>query len=230
MQPAAIKCPNCNAPISSQSKRCQYCGTQLSFRNNILTLEKECICPDCGESIGSGSYFCIFCGKLLTRKPRELSILRIEQKRIQHLHNQRLSLIPEAVRRMLEAREFVFYVVEGREGSKRGKKKLFIVTERRIIVYFPGKAQGFFSRRQEPELREIKYDEILEVLIPSDVPELDLSLAAIECFKEEDKLLIFFPLYSSEPKRFSEAVDTAFNNFRLQRKDINAILCFADGL
>lgn len=222
MQPIGLKCPNCGAPISTQIMRCKYCGTHLTFRDNMVALESSGKCPECGASVGTGSFICIGCGKVLTTDPKELSILRAEQKRIRFLHNERLNTLPEEVRQRLESDEYVYSVIEGKEGVKYGKKKQFIVTDRKIIVYHE---KGIFSKT--PVIREISYDNVVEVLIPSDMVDLDFTVAAVQCFNKADNLVISFPLFSSDAEDFSTNAEIAFDNHRLQRKSIVALLCFA---
>lgn len=230
MQPISLKCPNCGAPISSQTMRCKYCRTHLLFRDNIVALEKSYKCPECGTSIGTGSVICIGCGKVLTTDPKELNIFRAEQKRIKFLHNERLNSLPEEVRQRLEPDEYVYSIVEGKEGVKYGKKKQFIVTNKRIIVHHAGSGytrRGLTWHKVGPEIREISYDGVV-VIGSEDKVDLDFTVVVVRCFKEDENLVVSFPLFSSDAEDFATSAEIAFDNHRLQRKGIMALWCFAN--
>lgn len=222
MQPIRLKCPNCGAPISPPTMRCRYCGTHLTLRDNIVTLKSLYKCPECGASVGIGSFICTSCGKVLTTDPRELKILRAEQKRIRFLHDERLNSLPEEVRRSLEPDEFVYSVIEGKEGVKYGKKKQFIVTDKRIIVYYE---EGIFHKT--PVMYDFSYDEVVAIGSEDEV-DLDFTLVGVRCFNDDESLVITFPLFSSDAEDFVTNAEFAFDNHRLQRKDIIALLCFAN--
>lgn len=222
MQPARLKCPNCGAPISPQTMRCKYCGTHLTFRDNVVALKSSYKCPECGASIGTGSFICTSCGKVLTTEPKELSILRAEQKRIRFFHDKRLNRIPNEVRLRLEPDEYVYSDVAGKEGVKYGKKKQFIVTDRRIIVYHE---KGIFSKT--PSTRQVSYDDIVAIDNLDEVG-IDTTVVVVQCFNENNDVIVSFPLFSSDAEDFTESAKIAFDNHRLQRKDITALLCFAN--
>ena len=232
MHLVAQKCPVCNAPIPDKNSRCPYCGTYLNYVNNIHLENKPSKCPTCGENLGIGTFLCVYCGSVLTKNPRELDILRTEQKRVRHLLRKRLDKIPKELINKLESNEFVYSVVNGKQGSKRAKEKFFIATDKRVIIYDPNesyKKSGLFSwTKSAPEINEILYDEIVQVLMPSNVPELGVSLAAIDCFDEEKKLLVYFPVDSPDSERFSDAAKSAYENYRFRHKEIMAILAFSE--
>jgi len=223
MKPIGLKCPNCGASISSSIERCSYCGTHLMFRDNVLTPTSMHECPNCRASIGSGSFICCSCGRVITSEPKELNILRGEQKRIQFFHNERLNSTPLEIRQKLQPDEYLYYVVEAKEGvgvKHTVSRQHFAVTDKRILV---SKGAGIFSK---PVAREIPYENIAG-LAYEDLSHLDFTLLEVRTFKENENLTITFPLFSSEASDFRICLETAFNNHRLQRKDITALLCFA---
>lgn len=223
MEPVGLKCPNCGAPISSSVERCGNCGTYFLFQDNVPTPRSSYECPECKVSIGAGSYVCCNCGKVLTTDPKELGILRGEQKRIRFFHNERLNSAPIEIRQKLQPDEYVYCVVEAKEGvgvKYTASKQHFVVTDKRILVH---KGAGLFSK---PMAREISYDSIAG-LAYEDFVDLGFTLAGVRTFKENENLTITFPLFSPEAENFRTCFETAFEDHRLQRKDIMALLCFA---
>jgi hypothetical protein len=201
--------------------RCEYCGTYLIFRDNMTIIKSSSECPECKASIGTGSFVCTNCGRVLATDSKELSILKAEQKRIQFFHEERLNSIQE-VRQELGPTEYVYCVVEGKEGVKYGLKRKIVVTDKRVVVC---NESGIFKKTLALQ-REIPYD-VVAGLAYEDELDLNFTLASVRTFNDDERLTITFPLSSSGAQNFRASFETAFENHRLQRKDILSLLCFA---
>ncbi|MDO4194187.1 MAG: zinc ribbon domain-containing protein [Erysipelotrichaceae bacterium] len=61
-------CPSCGKEVSSDSKFCLYCGTELPALEKPKPEAKGIICPVCGRKADAGAKFCMGCGTPLTGK------------------------------------------------------------------------------------------------------------------------------------------------------------------
>lgn len=217
-----VKCPNCGASLSPQTKKCEYCGTHLTFQNNVLSFTNTIECPECRTLLGEGSFICVKCGKILSSDSETISILKGQQKRIRFMQDRlRQSIVFDVVKQRLESKEMIYHVTGRKRGLIFGQDLQFVVTDKRIIVY----VNGIFS--------DILYENIvtvsqpIRVTVPDyDIGERTIGYQVIITTYEGDRPFMFNDY--SLASHFSDAVNLGFGNHALKRKDITALLCFAD--
>lgn len=222
MQPVALKCPNCSAPVSPQTRNCEYCGAHLTFKNNVLNLSDTFQCPKCGASLGFGSFVCIKCGKILASDPETTSILKSQQKRIKFMQNRlRQSILFDIVRQRLDPNEMIYHLSGRKKGLIFGKDLQFMVTDKRIIVYV------------DRTFHDISYENIVTITQPIrltapdfDIGEITIGYHVVITTYEGDRPFMFNDF--SLAANFSNEANRCFENHTFKRKDIMALLCFAD--
>lgn len=212
----AVKCPNCNAGISPETSRCEYCGAYILVQNDISTLRDRCNCTGCGESIGVGSLVCANCGIILAQSQNDIESLREIKKRLVFLQQKvKVQFSNMAKQRIGEDEYILFYEHAGFTEN--------IVTNIRFFSYAPP--------GPNPELlKDVPFEQIVEIGPITALPDWvnELSLRRIGKILYEAKLMTFdgpVTTMVSNTADFHKALNSALMDHIHKRKNINAILC-----
>ena len=64
----SVKCPNCSAPLGTDSNRCEYCGARVEISQDGTKVVLAGVqCPDCGLDNDPAQRFCGACGAALVQ-------------------------------------------------------------------------------------------------------------------------------------------------------------------
>lgn len=212
----ALKCPSCAANISLNTKKCEYCGTELVISPDrtaliFASLEK---CPKCGNANPRGQWFCIGCEALISVDDRFLE----RQKRERFLQNQYRELLPKDLLEKLDTNEYIHYLYYS------ANRLYYVVTEKRLVVWTYSPA-GLLSQEKK-DFWELKHSDIAYANDPQHQSGLGIHSMEIGTYSKERKILHFFD--SSGSWNFNRGLKEAYLNYLNRKRDIIVRICFSD--
>jgi len=212
MEARVLKCPNCGAPTSPYTTRCEYCGAYIYFKNDTFTLRNLVKCHTCGASVGEGSLICVGCGTILATSPTDIESLKEIQKRIAFIQKNLKEKLPGPLRQRLNEDEYIYFI-------ELTKYVDTIVTDRRVL-----RLKRESKGNPVDKLEDIPYSEIVSVGNVEPVPlppflEMGWKFVDLVTFGGPLKFVIV-----RNGEEFQRAVQVALDNHVHKRKDINAII------
>lgn len=205
-----LKCPHCGAPIPRETLRCSYCGTQVVLlQNGTLTMKNTTSCPNCGDPCERDSWFCMNCGTLLTDDPRELGILKEQQRKLRFKQEKVKELLPKEIKRELEPDEYIHFYYKG-IGTPHE-----VVTKNRILRF----DTGWFIKREN--WKRAPWSEVVSISEPYG------GLAGVWSLNvttfNETFALVFQEVANAI--KFRSFCVKALANHNLRKRDIEATIC-----
>lgn len=211
-----LKCPNCNANISFETTRCEYCGAFVCFQDKLPTLRDKEKCSACGTTVGEGSMVCANCGRILAKNQDEIESLKQIQKRLIFLQQKIREQFSNTLKEKISEDEYIlFYEHPGL--TER------VVTDKRYFCYTP-------SGVNPESLENIPYEQIVAIgpiqQLPYYLNELAMSRigtvlhqVSLTTFEKTESVLV------SDVVGFYKAINDAFEGFIHKRRNIRAIIC-----
>jgi predicted RNA-binding Zn-ribbon protein involved in translation (DUF1610 family) len=216
----ALKCPSCSANISLNTKKCEYCGTELviSPDRTALILAGQEDCPKCKYANPKGQWFCSQCGAVVSTDVRIIE----RQKREKFLQNQAREELPKDLLDKLDPNEYLHHYYYSKD------RFYYVITDKKLVAWFHS-PKILFSKEKK-DLWELKYGDIAYINDPQSRRDFNDNIAynlEIGTYSKEKKILDF-GRDSSAIWNFKNELRNAYSNHLDHRTDINARICFAD--
>lgn len=202
-----LKCPSCGAPLSRESSRCEFCGTELLLVQDGSGFQEKQIaaCSHCGRPLGAGSWLCPKCG---TPVPGNEQRLRELHKKQQYLQDDVKKESPHIVT-VLEPGEYVEFIYRGGFGY-------FAVTEKRLLTYAK---KGLFG---DKIFNQYDWSEVAAV--GNVTYNRDVRIYQLEVQTLDGPRYLRFGADGQVAYRFQREIASALNRHNTGQRDVRALI------